>query len=136
MRLLPLALVLVLVLAPGCDQYECPTPCYSELHVSTDLLAEGSVTVTVCDGPRSCDTRTLSQGECMEGRFRFCWRDDELTIVASWVVAGSPGALEDPVRITVTAADGDVLVDREGVPDVMYEPSCSGFPCTRRSIAF
>lgn len=68
--------------------------------------------------------------------FSVSWADSELVLSRSTIYTLAPpdSGAPRPIDVTVTGADGAVVLDRTAVPEVRYEVHCGGFDCPQHRI--
>ena len=133
-------------LGTGCADDSCDpgeTVCFSRLRVAAGPLdaAIDQVDIEFCNGAE-CMSSRVSPGECadIEGLtfpYRLCFIDSE--VLASYFIeldVGDTRPTNESVSIrVVNAADGSVLLEEEGVPD-LSDPGCPGGSCPDRQLTY
>lgn len=141
-----LAVALWLVLGAGCAGERCDpgeTVCFSRLRVAASPVDPGipQVDIDFCNGTE-CMSSRVSAGECediagLSLPYRLCFVDGE--VLAGYFLEldiGEPRPSNEGISIQIrNAADGSVLLDEEGVPD-LDDPGCPGGSCPNSRLTF
>ncbi len=140
MKLIFVASVFASILA-SCAQAECLVPCEASLVIRARVEDEGPIHVEICEAS-ACEAGTVqpeSSGYLDAARldpFSVSWADSELVLSRSTIYTLAPpdSGAPRPIDVTVTGADGAVVLDRTAVPEVRYEVHCGGFDCPQHRI--
>lgn len=130
------------VFGAACDDGVCRGVCETVLVVEHVFEPTSpSVTIDICDGPY-CRMTSLSEGDCEEPPihddrgFVICYEATGVWATRRFYYERRELPVENyEVSLRITDAEGTVLLDASGLPELTDNESCIG-SCPRRTIAF